>query len=238
MKETWRGVPTHTTQVDSTRYQVDVSAYGRVKTSGPKPVSDRIPSITVEKRGVMVSGEYVPTGEDQRKPVEQIWRDILRPGKEPIAERRFTYAELAQGTLALQGIEQVTRVQGVEQQQRLSRTFHTDGSVSEEVLLVDHAVRTQRWYRASTAGLFVQEEVYDHTGALLCRRGYERPHGERTWRVSITTLAQDGEERTEVKQPCMELPALTGDPTGLPFLDALLLPQTSEPVLDWTDMSS
>lgn len=221
-------------------YDIDLSKFGKERSTKARPL-DKTPSITLAKRGVLVSGEHVRQGERQQKPVEHIYRDTMTPALAPIAEKRFAYAEMPDGTVALQGMEQTTRPHGMETRQRISRQFRSDGTADEDVLFVNGDISAKRTYgdvRGDQLRL-LYDDRYDGMGRVQQRIVYTRKEGEDIWHAQTTRYNHDGEEVGR-RRPTMvgkEPPGLTGVQSDLPFVETLELPTWTPPEAeDWTKM--
>ncbi len=233
---------------EGVRYDLDITQLGREVGPGAKPL-EATPSITRSRRGVIVSGEYVQEGDNQRKPVEHVYRDTKQsPSAPPIAEKRFGYAQLPDGKVALQRVEQVSRVpHGLDVRQTVVRLFREDGTVEGDQLLVFDGEGKGQVSRERSYGMPVNGRVdtiidnhYNGVDEVIERVLYTRSEEDGLWHSQKMRFDSRGEEVKErvLIVPGKQPPGIVGVATGLPFIKAPKLPTWTPPekVEDWTNM--
>lgn len=205
---------------------VDVALFGVVEQLSPRAVSDTIPTVITAAERVLLSGEYVPPGESQYVPMRQTWRDTLKQDA-LIGSRHYSYVQRPDQTLALQQIEQATRLpDGLQRHERLARQFDAQARPAQDVFVMDAAVRAKRTYHYGDEATLLMDEVYDEQGNVTERIAYSKGVHADHWSVQRTQFTATG-ERAFTSEPVIQVPPLSGAVSELPFLRPLTLPAGS-----------
>ncbi|PIR47443.1 hypothetical protein COV06_03220 [Candidatus Uhrbacteria bacterium CG10_big_fil_rev_8_21_14_0_10_50_16] len=204
---------------------VDLLQYGVARDHSARPVSAKFPHIFVQQQGVMVSGEYIHPLDQQHKVTNVFWEDRSRQDATTALERTYRYAELVDGRIALQEIQQRDEVDRVDQQ--LLRAFNASGLIEGETFLVNESVRAQRWCQYTNGQCLILEERYSEDGQLTDRNTFAKSSSQMSWSVSGSTI-QNGYESLYIKQPVLTLPSLSGFSTRHSFAPVFMLPIDNE----------
>lgn len=193
---------------------VNLQHYGRRLQTSPAVVA---PGITRTSDHVLVSGEYVRTGDGQQKMERDTWR--RKGASVPVVERHYRYVEV-DGLLLPALVEQTVRHGGTLRQDTLRRQYDASGRVIAESHVADQKIVRQRQYHTIDGRSLVHEDVYGLDGGQT-RRSFAQD--DRGWRMLKTEFSATGES-TAGRERALGLPVLEGRQFGIVWLEPMVLP--------------